>query len=231
MINYPDNLEYKRNYTNYKNKLQVLLRKAKDDYYDNKLNQISGDNKKLWKFINKKIGKNTEKKPIKQIFCNTQNKLIDNDKDISNTFNNFFINVGPNLASKFKKNPNTSDLNEFKSSIQKTIFLYPTSGDEITKIIQKLDTNKAAGGDNISCKVVKTIAKYISEPLACILNNCIATATFPDKFKIADVIPILKSGDPENTTNYRPISLISNLAKIFEKIIKVRIEDFISSIY
>ena len=60
-----------------------------------------------------------------------------------------------------------------------------------------------------------------------IINTCIERATWPDALKKAEIVPIYKSGDKHNATNYRPISLISNIGKVFEKIIYNRIYEFI----
>ena len=60
-----------------------------------------------------------------------------------------------------------------------------------------------------------------------IFNSCIDKAIWPDKLKIADVIPCYKSGKKYDVSNYRPISLISNIAKVFEKCIYVRLASFL----
>lgn len=111
------------------------------------------------------------------------------------------------------------------NTIQNSLFIYPTCTNEI--IINDLNINKSPGLDNIPCKVIKTIAEIIAKPLAFIVNKCIEEAIFPEIFKTAVVVTIFKSGDPTLPTNYRPISLISHLAKIFEKILETRIENFI----
>lgn len=66
----------------------------------------------------------------------------------------------------------------------------------------------------------------ICEPLSIIFNKCIAQGKWPEHFKKAEVIPIFKAGEKSKTNNYRPISLISNLAKIFERMIHNRFTEF-----
>ena len=86
---------------------------------------------------------------------------------------------------------------------------------------------KNGGVDKINAKTLRIIYKYIAEPLAHIINLCITQAIWPDALKKAEIVPIFKSGDKHNTVNYRPISLISNIAKVIEKILYNRIYDFV----
>jgi len=64
-------------------------------------------------------------------------------------------------------------------------------------------------------------------PLVYIYNLCIQQSIFPDNLKVAVIKPIFKAGDRKNLNNYRPISLLSNFAKILEKIIKIRLISFL----
>ena len=86
---------------------------------------------------------------------------------------------------------------------------------------------KAGGVDNISATTIKTISEYVIKPLEHIFNLSIQQAIWPKALKQADIVPIYKSGDNSAISNYRPISLTSNIAKIFEKIIYSRLYNFI----
>ena len=88
---------------------------------------------------------------------------------------------------------------------------------------------KNGGIDYINTKTLKTLSVHIVDQLIHICNLCIDKATWSDALKIAEVIPILKSNKKNIPSNYRPISLISNIAKIFEKNIHNRITNFINS--
>ena len=79
---------------------------------------------------------------------------------------------------------------------------------------------------NINSKIWKTVTFYISLPLEYIFNLCIQKSIWPRALKESEIVPIYKSGNKHNTTNYRPISLISNIAKIFEKIVYTRLTEF-----
>ena len=90
---------------------------------------------------------------------------------------------------------------------------------------------KNGGIDNINTKTSKTLLEHLFDRLVHILNPCIEQAIWPDALKIAEVLPIHKSKEKYIATNYRPICLISNLAKILEKIIHERITNFINKCY
>ena len=86
-------------------------------------------------------------------------------------------------------------------------------------ISEKLDNKKSCGIDEISNIIMKSIITILIKPLTIIINQILETGLFPDKPKIAKVSPLFKKGDPTLLTNYRPISLLPSLSKIFEKVI------------
>ena len=108
----------------------------------------------------------------------------------------------------------------------KSIFIRPVNTVEIGDIIKNLKA-KSGGVDNINAKTLKTIAPFIVTPLYHIFNTSIEQAIWPNALKSAEVIPIHKARDKDLVSNYRPISLISNIAKIFEKIIHNRLFSFL----
>ena len=91
---------------------------------------------------------------------------------------------------------------------------------DILKIINKMDNKSSSGYDELSNKIIKTIKNVISKPLTLIINQMITSGIFPDDLKIAKIIPLYKKGD--SITNYRPISLLPTLSKIFEHVIFIQ---------
>ncbi|XP_060867472.1 uncharacterized protein LOC132942833 [Metopolophium dirhodum] len=189
----PNNAKLISHYKKYKNTFTKLLRLAKIKFYENKLREVSSSPKLTWKLINEISGDNTKNKDtMKSIIVN--NNLLnidDNPKEAANEFNNYFTNVGENLAKRFRKNP---DL----------IFnLHKVDVSELSLIILKYKDDTAAGYDK--------------------------TSTFPDDFKIAIIKPSFKGGDHKILSNYRPISMLTNFSKIFEKIIKSRLISYLEN--
>ena len=72
-----------------------------------------------------------------------------------------------------------------------------------------------------------SLSNYLTKPIAYIFNLIVETEVFPDSLQIAIITPIFKSGDSHLCKNYRPIALLSNLSKIFEKLVKVRIVSYL----
>ena len=82
------------------------------------------------------------------------------------------------------------------------------SQDDIAKIIQNLDPNKAHGHDNISIRMLKICVSSIYKPLEMIFKQCIEIVFFPSEWKKTNIVPIRKKGDKQTLENYRPVSLL-----------------------
>ena len=103
-----------------------------------------------------------------------------------------------------------------------------TSTKEIEKVIKSLKTKNVHGYDEISVKIIKQSAPFISSPLTYICNKSLELGIFPSRLKYSTVKPIFKKGDRQNAANYRPISLLISFSKIFEKIIYTRIYEHVT---
>ena len=91
--------------------------------------------------------------------------------------------------------------------------------EEIKDIILNLDPNKASGPDLISNKMIKPVVTVIVKPLCILFNRSLREAVFPDIWKLGNLVPLFKKGDRSKTSNYRPVSLLSNIGKIQERIV------------
>jgi hypothetical protein len=97
------------------------------------------------------------------------------------------------------------------------------------KILNNLDTNKATGPDGIGNVLLREAAVPLAQPLSELLNFSMSLCKFPTAWKNAQVVPIFKKGDPSLCTNYRPISLLPCLSKVFEKLLFDHIYNFLIS--
>jgi len=87
----------------------------------------------------------------------------------------------------------------------------------VNNLINKLDQNKSCGLDGIGPNIIKLCKNYLIQPLTSIINNSIATGIFPYQLKLARVIPLHKGGSKDCPNNYRPVSILPTLSKIFER--------------
>ena len=87
------------------------------------------------------------------------------------------------------------------------------------KSIDTLENKSSSGHDGISNKIVKLLKNEISKPLTVIINQMLKTGIFPDSFKTSKIVHLFKKGDHGLLTNYRPISLLPTISKVFERVI------------
>ena len=139
--------------------------------------------------------------------------------------NNYFVSVGQILSSKLPTIENNAKI----ANNKETMFVYPTDEFEVAKILKNMKNKKSTGEDGISNEMLKCCSPMIEPHIATLFNNCIEDGIFPDCFKTAKVIPLYKKGDRKDPGNYRPISLLSSLSKIFEKLLHKRMMNFCES--
>ena len=102
-----------------------------------------------------------------------------------------------------------------------------TKKEEIYKIISSVNSNKSCGSNSIPTKVLHLLQDQISNHLATVCNLSFSTGVFPAILKTAKVISIHKKNSKLEVSNYRPISLLSNIDKIFEKLMHSRLIEFL----
>ncbi|GBP04260.1 RNA-directed DNA polymerase from mobile element jockey [Eumeta japonica] len=113
-----------------------------------------------------------------------------------------------------------------KTSLEPKNDLAPVSLSEVQTLVKSLNTRKAPGLDDISNKAIKCFSIPLLSLLVAIFNACIKKCYFPPAWKEAEAIGIHKPGKPRDLpASYRPISLLSGLGKLFEKILKTRLSD------
>ena len=100
---------------------------------------------------------------------------------------------------------------------------------EVGLIIQSLDEKKATGYDCISNKMLKMTVPHICQPLSLLFNKYLFSGTFPSEWKKANVSPIFKKGDRQLISNYRPISLLSNVSKVFERAVFNKLYSYLTT--
>ena len=158
---------------------------------------------------------------------NYKGKMVDTNEDIANTFNDFFTNIGPILDNEIpvSQRPDGSKV-YLPLRIPHSFLISPTKPEEINDLINSLDDTKSCGPCSVPTKMLKLVSKETSIPLSNICST-FDKGVFPDKNKIAKVIPSHKKGSTTDVNNYRPISLLSTFSKIIEKLMAVRLNSYL----
>ena len=183
------------------------LRVAKVKYYADVCKEISRQPKSTWRQLNTVLGRSK---------CAGINQIIVNDEPVTQTVdivNNFIRHFSSTHACSLPnsncKLPPASCLFKFSS----------ISEDVVLERLSHLDERKATGPDKISAKLLRMVAPAVAASLTSLLNHSLSQGSFPAQWKEASVTPVPKPGDKFTMNNYRPISVIPVLAKVFEGIV------------
>ena len=166
------------------NKLTSLLRKREQDYVEEQLDLYKTDMSKSWKVIKEIIGKS--KTMHNSTKFNINGNPTDDEAVISNSFNNYFIHVGPRLAQQIQSHINPLN---YANDTMKSMFIPYISEYEITETVKSLK-NSSAGWDIIPASIAKQCLKHYMKPLTYLINSSFESGTFPEELKLAKVIPI-----------------------------------------
>ena len=219
-------------FKNFRKKLKGVIKYAKKQFYSRKFASVQGNMKKTWALINELRGKT--KHNIKASFV-IDGQLIKDKRQISNGFNKFFSSVARKLNAKLNSSrlvcgQVSTDLSDYRRYMKKrvlgSIFLSPSTSDEIRKVISEFENDKAS---DISVTILKKCAAYISVHLSRFFNKFMESGIFPKILKIGKITPIFKKGDSQLFDNYRPISMLPIFGKTFEKLIYSRLYNFLTA--
>ena len=209
-----------------KNDITHETRFSKKTYYQKYFAEHKGNLQKIWKGIKEII--NIKSKNYDHPICIQDGDHILTDPiAISNSFNDYFTSIADKILNKRKYN-GTKSYRDFLSNRLLEDFIFKNCDEnEIKSIISSLDTSKSSGPNSIPTCILHLLKDHICAPLHKIFNLSLSSGQHPDILKISKTIPIYKKGSRLLVSNYRPISLLSNLNKILEKIVHSRVYEFL----
>ena len=204
--------------------------KAKSTYYKKFFDEHQDNSKKQWQLINGLLNRHIRSHENIKL-KDEQGRLLTKSQDVAERFNEYFSSIASNIKSqisarqtfdpggfdKFLRNPATN-----------TIYLKPVTASEVHDTVKKLK-NKATLDTKINPMKAANSDFGFTEILAHIVNSSFSQGTFPSALKNAKVVPIHKGGCKTEVANYRPISLLSSFSKIFEKLMHIRVLQFLDS--
>ena len=205
-------------YRNLRNKVNSLNTKLKWQYFATRVSKFKGNMKESWKTINLLFNKRSKSTNIDLL--RDQNKTISNKGEISQSMNSFFCSIGKDLASNIEDGHDPLIFCDYFLNSDAAKFAFKSiHAEQIKEAIGKLKTSKSFSDDGISSYFLKLAMPFIEDSLVYIFNTSLETSQFPDPWKIARVSPIFKDGDKTEKSNYRPISVLPVVSRLFEKLV------------
>ena len=206
------------NLKSYNKILKKLIRQTKIQYYADQFNKNKSNIRHTWSTIKEILNKCKDKKDFPALFT-LNGKNIDDKTEISNTFNIFFAGVGTKLSHSIKYNGSKTISSFLKQRVISSVDFECVSVTDVDKIVKNLASKNSSGHDGISARFLKSILETVVLPLTHVINQSLCTGIFPDRHKIARVVSLFKKGDQPILDNYRPISLLPVVSKVFEKVV------------
>ena len=206
-----------RNYTT------ALIRYNKQKYYkklNSKLQDPSISNKNWWGIVKSLNGAKIQTS-IPTLVEGV--KFISDAKEKAELFNEYF-------CTQCSVDDSCATLATSTVRATATLSLIQTSNEEVNILLKSVDVGKACGFDGIGNRILKLCANGISSSLSGLANHSFLFGKFPDNWKRANVIPVFKKDDRQSKLNYRPVSLLVSLSKIVEKIVYIRLYNFLLEI-
>jgi hypothetical protein len=219
-----ENINTYKNFVNLYNKVR---RKMKINYFAIMIEQNKSNIKQTWSVLKKAMGNNNNKSSIAQTF-NINNTNVTDKTEIAEAFNNYFSKIGETTSQSVPKSKKNY-VDFLKNPLTNSMFLEPIDTSHVIEAANKLKPKFSTGHDDISTKLLKETIHIIKSPITHIINKSFNTGIFPEKLKIAKVIPIYKTSNKNELKNYRPISLLPAFSKLFENIIYNKVVSFLDS--
>lgn len=204
--------EAKLIFTQFRNKCNFELYKAKQFYFENQINRTVSNPRTLWQTIKSITGENKIKNNNSLQISINGTLLTDHNK-IANSFNEYFIASVQELSSRFTV---PLFLTSVPAASQQFSFSEIAQND-ITNILCSLNASHVCDVNNLNTIFRKTHASTLIPFFHHLVNLCIRQSVFPAMWKMAQITPIFKSEDPTIVSNYRPIAILPTVSKLLEK--------------
>ena len=215
----------KEQYIRYNSIYRKLIKTAQSKALGDKLTEAGTDGKKKWNCIKNALHIHAKEQCITEVVKN--GVRLNNKQDVAEAFKNHFEICATKLSEGLPQGQDTSIVMPQGSDW----CFKPTTEIEIVELINSLQNKRSSGHDGLSNCMLKKEKYVFARLLKPLINKSIETGSFPSGLKTANVIPIFKKGDSTNLNNYRPISLLPVISKIFEKIINNQLTKVIDNGY
>ena len=214
--------EAKADYTNLRNAVKSRLISARRDFLCGEL--VTSGRREFWQ--NLKTLTATKRAPPAD--AGSQNPT--EREAAADALNRHFVSVGSVIASDLRDAVAAGRENPRPPTVCAAEFrLQPATMPELSQCIRRMSASRATGLDGVPLFAVKKCFPVIAPHLLYLINLSLSTKVFPDRWKTAYILPIPKSGDPAVPSNNRPISLLSVLSKILEKVVCTQLTKYLET--
>ncbi len=212
----------------YKQLRNKAINQMRTDTREQNSTRISGakNEGEVWKIVNEIIKPKSDQKIV---LTSTRGELSE-DIEVATRFNEFFVEKIETLKEKIDPSYIEDPLTKIKRKVENknlTFRLKQVSVKEVHKIMKNMSKKKSKGIDGVSQECLLLGLDVLAAPLTKIINNSITSGKFPDQWKEAIVVPILKKGDAKDPKNYRPVSCLVAASKVLEKVVCQQLTRFI----
>ena len=209
-----------------KKRVKSMIRIAKSNFHRNRFITARNSRKNIWNVVNEVIPSKSK---------SSSGIMVNDPAASAEKFNEFFANVGKKTFESVQSSNIHDRLQRViqqqrneRQGLRSRFRPQPVSVETVVKTVMDLKNKNSSGMDGISIRFLKDSLPVLAFYLTVIINTSIVTGIVPDKWKHAIVCPLLKQGDVEDPSNYRPISLLSVLSKILEKVVANQLYEFLS---
>ena len=153
---------------------------------------------------------------------------VDDPDKILDIMNSHFANIGDKMASQLAP-PADIGLDIEANDVDGAFFLTEVNESVVSELLKELKPSKSCGIDGLTARLLKDCKLHIVPPILHIFNLSLSTSVFPSAWKTSLVTPLFKIGKRDDANNYRPISLLSLISKLFKRIVDTQLYEFCRS--
>ena len=214
------------NFKRQRNKVNNMKKHCRTSFYED-INGIIdtlniSDPKSYWKLVKQLINSSGSSCAIPPLCDSDTDRIVMDNGEKAHLLNRYFCSIS-------SIDDTSKQLPEFPDRTEESLENLEVTSDEVYDIIKILKLGKACGADSISHNMLKGTAQTVCKPLSLLFNMSLISQKYPQQWKQAVILPLFKKGDQHNLTNYRPISLLSCVGKIFERVVYKHVHNFLLS--
>ena len=219
--------QLKTNVDSFNKILKKTIRAAKRQHYFHSFQQHENDPNNTWRTINSVLSREKSNDDLPS-FLTVDGQKIEDKKEMVNLFNKHFASIGEKLSNSIE-NCDASFGDYLRNESEQRFDFQFVTRQQVEDVIKKLKNKTSCSSDGVSSKLLKHLKEVVSEPITFLINQTFRSGCFPDVLKLARVKSLFKKGDVHDPNNYRPISILPAVSKVFEKIIQKQIVNFFDS--